>query len=98
MMRFFCEQCARISVWSEIYQPIGMSDSERVAVPLVEGGLAFFHSLDVGTEHKEFLVNMLVTAVDVIKAGNFCGALGGECCENEGGGGAEVGGHDGRGG
>ena len=51
---------------------------------------AVFHSLDIGSEHEEFFVDVLVATVDVIEPGNFCGTLGGEGGEDEGGGGAEV--------
>ena len=56
--------------------------------------LAVLHSLDIGTEHEKFLVDVLVATVDVIEAADLSGTLGGERSKNESGGGAEVRGHD----
>lgn len=56
------------------------------------GGEAF----DGGTEVAEFLVDVFVTAIEVIDSVNDGSALCGEASDNEGGASTEIGGHDGR--
>jgi hypothetical protein len=42
-------------------------------------------ALELGTEGGEFVVEVLVAAVDVVEAVDLCFAFGDEACEDEGG-------------
>jgi hypothetical protein len=53
-------------------------------------GSPVLHALDVGAEHEEFLVDVLVAAVDVIEAADLGGAGGGKGGKHECGGGTKV--------
>lgn len=53
-------------------------------------GAAGFDALDPGSEADEFVVNVLVAAVNVVNTVYFGDAIGLEAGEDEGGGGAEV--------
>jgi hypothetical protein len=70
--------------------------SLNILLKLMSGRRAGHRLVDlhVGAELDEFLVDVFVAAVDVVEAVDLGGAAGGEGGEHEGGGGAQVAGHD----
>ena len=66
------------------------------STPSLQKRLLRLHPLDPRAEGVEFLVDELVAAVDVIDAVDLGDAFGVQAGEDEGGGGAQVAGHDGR--
>src|SRR5205085_1971497 len=66
----------------------------RRQVAAVHNGLCLY-ALDVGAEAVELFVDQLVAAIDVVDAVDLGDAFAVEAGEDEGGAGAQVGGHDG---
>lgn len=54
-----------------------------------------FDAADFGSEAGEFFVDVFVASINVVEAVDFGFAFSAEACEDEGGAGAEVAGHDG---
>ncbi len=53
-------------------------------------------AFDIGAEREEFFIDVFVAAINVVEAGDFGGSFCAEGGEDEGGGGTEIGCHDGR--
>lgn len=71
-----------------------LSDPARLAAAAAVVWGSGFDAADLGTEAGEFFVDVFVASVDVVEAVDFGFAFCAEACEDEGGAGAEVAGHD----
>ena len=78
-----------------IFKKIALAQFELGSGRLIIVDWSGFDAFDFGAEFVEFFVDGFVAAVDVVDAVYLGDAVGLESGEDEGGGGAEVAGHDG---